>query len=207
MSARPYKDQSSELPDGVNKIATHRWVMRLVRRVLKKLHFTGDGIQISESAEGQVHFKLSADLGGAGIHPFKVELSTNPTTGAAALKIHPGICVEYGRDSSGAWLHTTHAPTVGGTALTTPLYLAVAARVILTVKMSGSTGNAITPFAIISTNGNPTAVPLIRGYGSVSPQSSEHGIVIAEHNAGVITQIVTNNVRVSSHWNQVVASF
>jgi len=86
MSARPFKDQSSELADGVNKIATHRWVMRLMRRVLKKLHFTGDGVVLSESAEGQVHIKLDAGaLGGSGVHPFKVELTTNPATGAAAL--------------------------------------------------------------------------------------------------------------------------
>jgi hypothetical protein len=183
--------------------------MRAIYRALKKIQVTASsGATITGDDDGHLHLDLTNFAGGGSYdHPFKVELSTNPTTGTAALKIHPGLCVEYGRNAQGAWLHTTHAPTVGGSALTVPLYLPVAARVMLTVRMDGANGNAITPFTIAASNGNPSAVPLIRGYGSVSPQSSNHGIVIAGHNNGVITQIVTNNVRVSSHWNQVVASF
>lgn len=186
------------------KLASTTWVVRLLRRVLEKLDITSDDLDVRSSVPGHLSMNLKRR---PFIPPFHVELSADPDTGAPALKVWPGLCIEYGRSTAGAWLHTTHAPLVRGEALTVPRFLPLATRVVLKVRMAGATGNAITPFVVSSTDDDPVAVPLRRSYGAVAPQNSEHDVVIAERDAGVITQIVMNHVRVSSHWNQVVASF
>jgi hypothetical protein len=197
--------------DDIEKgIPSARWVMRAIFRALKKIQVTASsGVTVGGDDDGHVHLDLTNFTGGAGsgVHPFKVELTTNPTTNAPALKIYPGAVIHYTYTGTGSGTvdHTFHIPRVGGLALNVPRYMPVAARVVMDVRMSGATGEPIAPFTIYSTNGAPPSTGLVRGHGDVSPQDGNMGYVIALVSGSVVTQVCGGPIGVGSNWNMIYA--
>jgi hypothetical protein len=203
--AKPFKTAELGTETTQPQIASTVWVAKLLRRFLGKLDITSDDFDINSSVPGHLSLSLKRGLltGGSSVHPFRVEYVTHPTTGVPALKLWPGVVVEY----SSNLLGSIYVPNAAGTALTVPVFLPLASKVYLQVGYNGSDGSPITPYSVIATNGSLPTTTLRRGYGDISPRNANLGLLIATVSSNVVTQIVTGNIRLKAVVNSITADW
>lgn len=188
-----------------NKIATRKWVVSAMRKVLTKLHITGEGIELLEKADGQLHLKVnvaSADP----YHPFKAETIQKPD-GGIGITIRPGLiyCSQLPDYYQTRWM----LPQIQNVDLRTeyPPWLNVSGikSIIVIVAEFDIFGQAINlPWQIKAFAEVPADTPLIRNNNtSGTPQNGKYHILLASIKDGVIYQWIRRNVTINLQWQKV----
>lgn len=192
-------------PPGKNKLVSKHGLFRLLRSVLGKIAFSGEGVNVSVEEEGRVHFDVLSALLAArarfGLdHPFMA------TPGEGGLTIRPGMVYSVNAGAGGAW----HAPTINGQPITdvpAPL-LAVAggSYTVALVAKFGTDGAAKTPFAIQVFSRLPDDTPVVRDNSAVAhgqPQEGVYHIPLYSRDANGGYQWVKTNITVNLDWENV----
>lgn len=172
-----------------NKIATRKWVSKFFDAVLKKLHFTGEGIELSSSADGQVNIKVTAGADAAD-HPFKVSVSDNKATVAAG--------------EIWTWLYATSPSTLNIFSPQIPAQLSgLNGYIVLRMKHSKLTGDPILPWTV-QWVASLSQTPLIRAWGTEPGRDADTMIPLAKIIDGEPTQYVKTHLSIQTDWNNVV---
>lgn len=206
MAIRPFANLDKK--PAADGLVTTRWFYREIRKILSKLHFTGNGVEVREGADGQVHFEFSSS--GASSSPFAVALSTD-SSGRTTLTIQPGKVIEYQHVYPGGQNIVPHWPVVGGAPLSEARTIIVPSLrtyyVALRMTHDKLTGNSKgAPWHIVTTGALQTSY-LQRKYGDIPGADSVMDLAVAKIDNGTVEQIVDGNVRVISAWNTIITSW
>lgn len=197
---RPFRPGKIKAPVVKNAFASTRYVHQYVQHVLSMLHFsTGKGGQVSEKADGNIHFEFVNT--GLGSGAFAVEASGGTAT------IAPGLI--YSPSGSGnPWM----TPQIGGVPLDHDPAPSIGYNpsgtgyLVITATFSRVTGYATgTPWQIHAKS-SPVSIPLIREQGSsIAGQDGVLDIPICKIVNGVVTiQNLSAALTVYSSYNQIV---
>ncbi len=196
---KPFRGQ--ELTTQERGLAGKRWVMRAIRRALGKLQVTGDGIDISQSGDGQLVLKAAAGVASSGA--FKVELA------GGGVRISPGYF--YAPSSIGLQGSENFGyimPEINGQRLDKtpqPIYptTLTTGYVVVRTKWSKTTGAPILPWPIGVLSSPPTNEPLIRFPASSAQDGTAYCLLASFTPAGVV-QAATGTIFAGAMWESIL---
>lgn len=196
---RPFRN----IADAVkNNIATRKWVVKFMRRVLGKLHFSTEGIDLIEEGDGQIHLRVKSTSSASG-YPFEVKKFVAASNGRTGVTVAPGLVYSNTLPSGQGWLQ----PFMGGKSLLADPPPALAPNGnqshICLVAEIGTDGKAINlPWEIKTFDGTaPTDIPVRRiNSASGSPQQGKYHILIASIYATELYQWTKGNISIELQW-------
>lgn len=196
---RPFRN----IADAVkNNIATRKWVVKFMRRVLGKLHFSTEGIDLIEEGDGQIHLRVKSASSASG-YPFEVKKFGAASNGRTGVTVAPGLVYSNTLPSGQSWLQ----PFMAGKSLLSDPPPALApngnqSHICLVVEI-GTDGKAINlPWEIKAFDGAaPTDIPVRRiNSASGSPQQGKYHILIASIYATELYQWTKGNISIELQW-------
>jgi hypothetical protein len=201
MPTKPFKDVNH---GQVNKLASRRWVARFISLVLGKLNLTGQGIKITPTGDGHLHFEVEDS--GASDHPFKVTVRSGLAT------IEPGLVYSANFEQVNGVATIQHVPVIG----TTPLNAATAPTI--SVGTSGTRyvclkarfspeGIGFPPWKIEVFSNTPIDQAIVRASqgSNVQPVEGVYHVLIATIQDGAVQQQwARNNILVNLLWNDIL---
>lgn len=196
---RPFRN----IADAVkNSIATRKWVVKFMRRVLGKLHFSTEGLDLIEQADGQIHLRVKSTGNTSGF-PFEVKTFVAQSNGRTGVTVEPGLVYSNTLPSGQGWTQ----PVIGTKSLLAdpPPALApsgIESHICLVAEI-GTDGKAINlPWKIAAFDGTAPTDTGVRRINSASgaPQQGKYHVLIASIYNGKVYQWTRQNISLELQW-------